>query len=81
MARSEVGDEQALWYGRVVRLVKLTGQVEEADLLWRVIAPDVGACTRAYLCKDLEGWNRHLTRIRVHLDMHKGPMQCHPTWC
>lgn len=49
MARSEAGEEQALWYGRMVQLVKLTGQVEEADLLWRMIAPDMGACTRAYL--------------------------------
>lgn len=81
MARSEVGDERAFWYGRVVRLVKLTGHIEEADLTWKVIAPDIGACTRAYLCKDLDGWSHHLTRIRLHLYMQKGSIQCRPTWC
>lgn len=81
MARSEAGEEQALWYGRMVQLVKLTGQVEEADLLWRKIAPDMGACTRAYLYRDLEGWRRHLLRIRLHLDMQGGPLECRPTWC
>lgn len=81
MARSEVGQEQAHWYGRVTRFVKLTGHLEQADLLWTVIEPNIAACTRTYLCKDVERWNHHLTRIQLHLDRQNGPIECRPVWC
>jgi hypothetical protein len=81
MARSAVGDERAYWYGRVTRFVNLTGHLEQADLIWKAIEADIGACTQAYLCKDLAGWNHHLTRIRLYLDIQKGPIECRPMWC
>lgn len=81
MARSERGLEQAFWYGRLVRLVNLTGHLEPADDLYKVIEADIGACTRAYVAKDKPLWTAHLLRIRLRLEQQRGPLECHPTWC
>lgn len=81
MARSEIGQGQAYWYGRVHAYIKLTGHLEHVDLIWKVIESDIGACTRAYLRKDVAAWNHHVTRIGLHLDLQKGPIECYPTWC
>lgn len=81
MARSEPGDRRTRWYGRVFSLVTLTGHLEEADVIWRIIEADIGGCTRAYLSKDLERWSTHFARIRVRLGMQRGPIESYPTWC
>ena len=81
MARSEEGQEQAEWYGPVYRYMKLAGHLEETDRIWKTIEAHVGACTRAYLYKDVEGWNYQVTQIRLHLTMEKDQFEGYPTWC
>lgn len=81
MARSDDGDRRARWYGRVLSLVTLTGHLEEADVIWKLIETDIGGCTRAYSRKDLEGWSLHFARIRLRLARENGPIDSYPTWC
>lgn len=82
MASTEADFRQRLWYGRVVRLVKLMGYLESSDLLWKAIEPDLGACTKAYLDNDPVSWRLHALRIEARLAcMPKGALECRPTWC
>lgn len=81
MARSEEGDRRARWYSRVLSLVTLTGHIEESDAVWELVKTDIGACTQAYLIRDLEGWSLHFARIRLRLGRQKDPIESYPTWC
>ncbi len=81
MARSEAGDRRARWYGRVFGFVTLTGHIEESDAVWELVKNDIGACTQAYLNKDVEGWSLHLARIRLRLNRQKDSIENSPTWC
>lgn len=74
-------DDHGAWWRRVHRLVLLTGHLEPCDVLYRVIAQDVGGCTFAYLRKDLVTWRWHVLQIHLHLrQAPKGYLECHPTW-
>ena len=79
--QTEASHAQSLWYGRIVRLIELMGHLEPSDLLWTEIEADLGACTRAYVAKDLVSWRLYALRIKVRLLAQKGPLDCRPTWC
>ena len=81
LCQSAADHDQSLWYGRIVRLMKIMGHVEPSDALWRDIEADLGACTKAYLAKDVRRWRWHALRVEARVHLTEGPLECLPTWC
>lgn len=81
LCQSETAHAQSLWYGRIVRLIKMMGHLESSDLLWKAIEADLGACTKAYLENDVIRWRWHALRIEAKVHLTEGPLECQPTWC
>jgi hypothetical protein len=79
--QTEASHAQALWYGRIVRLIEVMGHLEPSDLLWSEIEADLGACTQAYLAKDVLSWRMYVCRIKAKVWSQTGPLECRPVWC
>ena len=58
---------QREWNGLVLHLIRHIGHLEADELAAYGLAEPVGACTRAYLAKDVLAWRRHAFQIQRRL--------------
>jgi hypothetical protein len=61
----EMGQRE--WNGLVLRLIRHIGHLEADELAAYGLAEPVGACTRAYLAKDVLAWRQHAHEIQWRL--------------